>query len=192
MKISRMIQSFGFFSLLLLLAGCSTSSVFTDFNPSFDRSRYTTYSWFSAGSSTGSIENPFFNMRVQKAIDRELAIRGYELKIRGPVDFLVDFHSRREVIATIYNDPVFYFPPRPYRVYPYSLWGNPQFWVRYHERNTLVIDITDARSNQPAWRGALAGVAREYANPDDMQEAVDRSVALIIDQFSPLNLKRVK
>jgi hypothetical protein len=193
MRPKRVVRAMGV-CFLILLAGCYNISLFSDDDPSIDRSRYVTYSWSSTGEANDQgddvLQNPFFYSRVRTAVDRELTARGYELKHSGPVDFIVDVHGRTLLINDWYNDS--FFSPRHYyrdRWIHYDPWwgvGSPQFYARTYEECTLVIDITDAGRHQIAWRGAFRGVTRELADNTQMQEDIDRAVSKIIERFSPL------
>ncbi len=184
--------------LLLLLAGCYDISLFSDYDPSIDRSHYLTYSWSSGGAGQqigdDEVHNPFFYSRVRTAVDRELAARGYEFKNKGPVDFMVDVHARTLFISDGYFDTYFSFR-HPYRgrwMHSDPWWGvrGPESYPRYYEECTLVIDVTDALRHQPAWRGAARGVSREFGSDRAMQEDIDHAVSKIIERFSPLKKAR--
>ncbi len=186
------------FCLLLFLGGCYNLSVSSCHDASFDPSRYFFYTWSATpeGSDAvgGNVQNPFFKSWVRRAVDRELAARGYVLKNNGPVDFIVNAHTETFVVGTIVHDPLFY-PGGYYRGHNFRgyAWRDPfwpQTWVSYHEDGILVIDITDALLHKPLWRAASRGVVREYGNDNSMRESVDHAVSEMIERFCPLKKQR--
>jgi len=194
MNCAKMVKCLGL-SLFLLLGGCYNFSVSSDSDPSIDRSRYVFYAWSSAADSAKTVTdpayNPFFHNRVRMAVDRELASRGFRLKTQGKVDFIVAVRIWTDLAGIVYQEPSFYFPRRFYRGHPFrhDLWGDSYGsypYVGYVEQNTLAIDVTDAFTNQPAWRGTARGVARNYADTDRMQGEIDRAVSRVFDLFVPL------
>ncbi|EAT58645.1 hypothetical protein CferDRAFT_0619 [Chlorobium ferrooxidans DSM 13031] len=53
-----------------------------------------------------------------------------------------------------------------------------------------MIDIIDALSGAPAWRGSSWGVIRDRQDSELMQQDIDRMVSPILEKFSPLKKKR--
>ncbi|NTU45882.1 MAG: DUF4136 domain-containing protein [Chlorobiaceae bacterium] len=187
---------------LLLLSGCSSVYVSSDFDPSIDRSRYVTYNWSSGEegkTDKASLEiSPFVYNRTRRSVDRELAARGYLLQKKGQVDFLVKIQLQKAVVSSMYLEP-YYTPRYSFRAYrngsryfaePFWQPYGSAAWVRYHEEGYLVIDIIDALSGAPAWRGSSWGVIRDRQDAEIMQQDIDRMVAPILEKFSPLKKKR--
>jgi hypothetical protein len=204
MKSSNLTGALNWFGMLLLLiiGGCSNVYVSSDYDPAVDRSRYVTYSWSTAemGGEKGNdpAVSPFVYNRIHIAVDRELASRRYQLKTSGPVDFIVRVQVQKALRSALYQDPFYY--PRVYsRGYYRGQWyladpwwgpyGYPNY-VRFYEEGYLVIDIIDARSNKPVWRGSAWGVLREHPDPESIQKDVDQTVSSIIEKFSPLKKER--
>ncbi|EAT58646.1 DUF4136 domain-containing protein [Chlorobium ferrooxidans] len=85
---------------LLLLSGCSSVYVSSDFDPSIDRSRYVTYNWSSGedvvNADKVSLEiSPFVYNRTRRSVDRELAARGYLLQKKVRLIFWSKFSCRK-------------------------------------------------------------------------------------------------
>jgi hypothetical protein len=186
------------FCFFFMLGGCSSVYVSSDYDPAVDRSRYVSYLWSSkqddVDSAGISARNPFIYNRVRNAVDRELALRGYELKKSAPVDFVVGIHIRKALKSALFQDP-FYYPRGFYRgryrgqVFMYDpWWGGWDFpaYVRFYEEGLLFVDIIDGRSNKPVWRGSAWGALRDHPDMEAVQSDVDRTVSKIIERFSPL------
>lgn len=192
----RALCRFGFLLALVLLGGCSTAYLFSDSDPSIDRTRYRTYSWSKAEEDDAAGDpaiTPFIYGRIHSALQRELSVRGYELKKNGPVDFTVKVQVARVIASSIYQGSLYY--PRFYsrsfhrgHLFAFDPWRGGPFGatptVIYHEEGYLVIDVVDSQSGKPAWRGSLLLPVRPES--EGSQREIDRSVKEIVERFSPV------
>ena len=182
---------------LLLLAGCSTYSVVTDYDSSFSFASYKTYHWAddAAAQSSSNVlaSNPLVLKRVKSAVDRELATKGYILNSNGPVDFTVSLY------AGVQDRERYNLPPMSFSYhhgYYHNRFGHNRFgiydpywpgpYVSYYKEGTLVIDVTDQKSNELAWRGMAQGILKNYDTGKEMQQDIDGAVAKILAEFPPL------
>lgn len=185
---------FVFLFCLLSLGGCSASYLFSDFDPSIDRSRYHSYSWSEPEGRTvvDPAASPFVYGRIRAAAEREFAVRGYELKKIGPVDFIVNAHVVRLLASSFYQGSLYYrhFYSRNFHrnhlFFTDPWWGafGPLPALIYHEEGYLVIDIIDAPTGKPAWRGSLPFPF--YPESEGRQDDIDRTVREIVESFSPV------
>ncbi|NTU57746.1 MAG: DUF4136 domain-containing protein [Chlorobiaceae bacterium] len=181
----------------LVLSGCSTLSVTSDYDSSVDFSAYHSYRWSEAPDSTDRrnllSSNPLIYRRVKRSVDRSLAARGYLLKENGHADFAIS--ARARVMERLRIDPL---PPlygRPelsrgrYGWYSTPWWGSGYAYppaASFYEEGTLLLDITDTASNELAWRGVVRGVVHEYLSIEKMQTDIDEAVKKLLDEFPPL------
>ena len=182
---------------LLTGAGCSTYSVVTDYDSSFSFSSYKTYHWAddAAAQSSSNVlaSNPLVLKRVKSSVDRELATKGYELNSNGPVDFTVSLY------AGVQDRERYNLPPMSFSYhhgYYHNRFGHNRFgiydpywpgpYVSYYKEGTLVIDVTDQKSNELAWRGMAQGILKNYDTGKEMQQDIDSAVAKILAEFPPL------
>jgi hypothetical protein len=199
---NSLLKSLGFW-ILFLLSGCNSVSVFSDFDPAIDRSRYVTYSWLAPETGREKeddpLVSPFVYNRIHSAVDRELARRGFQLKTSVPTDFIVKVRVEKELRSVLYQQPFFY--PRIYsRGYYRHQWLMVDPWwsgsygysnaIRFYEDGYLMLNITDGRTGRLAWRGAAWGALTGSLDPDSNQKAVDRTVSTIIEKFSPMKNER--
>ncbi|HHE07880.1 MAG TPA: DUF4136 domain-containing protein [Chlorobaculum parvum] len=188
-------HSFWIFSIfsLLMLAGCSSYTVVSDYDRSMPFYDYKTYRWTEQARPGAEDDilanNPLIYKRIKKEVDRELAAKGFILKERGPVDFTINAHAN-------VRERVFIDPPLTGFGY-YHGWhrrGYMPFWydpcpypaVRYYEEGTLIIDIFDNRSNDIAWRGVARGILKNYRSTESLRRDINKVVEKIIAQFPPL------
>ena len=82
----------------MVLNGCATVRVNSYLERGVDFRAYRTYAWGQADAfSTGDPRldnNRFFIERVENAVDRQLASRGFEKRESGAADVLIHMHAR--------------------------------------------------------------------------------------------------
>lgn len=154
------------------LVGCATMRLNTYAAPGFDVNAYRTYKWAAGDQlATGDPRldnNPFFLGRLQAAVDRQLAAKGFEQLTSERADLLVHYHARAyqgvDVRAT---DP------------PYDYCGDGGSSV--HDAGTIMLELFDAPTNMLVWRGSVEG-SIEGAIDDQklMEERIDEVVARIL------------
>jgi hypothetical protein len=185
---------------LLALSGCSTLSVTSDYDNSYNLNAYKTYRWMqnppSVTADDALSKNPLIYKRVKFAVKSELAAKGLVLKESGPVDFTVAVHAGVREYAYVYPQPsaAFYYHRGHYRGGRfgggYSPWGWDYYGyapVRYYEQGTLVVDFYDARTNEISWRGMATGIVQDYSSNEQMQKDINDAVARILAKFPPIH-----
>ncbi len=182
---------------LLTGAGCSTYSVVTDYDSSFPFTSYKTYQWAddAAAQSSNNVlaTNPLAVKRIKSSVDQELATKGYVLNSNKPVDFTVSLFAR------VQDRERYTLPPMSFSYhhgYYHNRFGHNRFgmydpywpapYVSYYKEGTLVIDVTDQKSNELAWRGIAQGILKNYDTGKEMQQDIDGAVTKILAEFPPL------
>jgi hypothetical protein len=177
----------------LLLAGCSTLSVVSDYDPAFDFSQLRSYAWLQPGpAATGDPRldgNTLLRDRVHAAVDAELAARGLKrLEDKTAADVLVTYTvtlDRRTSVRTInhaygyapWGPPGYHFPG------PYAL-GTDTYVYEYDE-GTLIIDLVTPEERRLIWRGSGTDELRLRQTPGENAAAVRETVAAILEGFPP-------
>ncbi|NTW51103.1 MAG: DUF4136 domain-containing protein [Chlorobiaceae bacterium] len=183
---------------LLMLAGCSTYSVVSDYDNTIPFGSYKSYRWSTEGGAKISddllAKNPLIYKHIRKAVDRELAAKGFVLKENGPVDFTMSIHAgiRERVMAAPPTVGFAYHSGyyrgrhgRAYSAFYYDPYG-PYPRLTYYEEGTLIIDVIDTKIDDLAWRGVGRGIVRDYNSTADMHREIDEIVNKILVQFPPL------
>ena len=172
--------------LALAACACASLSVSSFTEKGTDFSRYRTYTFAPPDTaSTGDPRldnNRFFNERVQAAIDKRLALRGFQ-KARGSrADTLVHYHanvnqrvelndsgrSECAAVAATGNGTTL-----PVNCQPYV-----------YDAGTLLIDLVDARTRKLLWRGWANGrMDGVLANQEWMEQRIDESVTRILEKL---------
>jgi hypothetical protein len=154
-------------------------SVSSHVDPTLDAKRYRTFDWGPADTlpvpDPRLDKNPFYQDKVQGAIEKAFAAKGYTHAEAGATsDLLIHFHAvidRHIDINRIDAD----------RGYCFDAGCGTQI-VEY-EAGTLVLDVVDAKTNRVIWRGWAqkkiddAKINNEPRLAKDVDEAVRRMLA---------------
>jgi hypothetical protein len=180
--------------LLLLVAGCSTLRVKSDYDKEFDFSRLHTFTWLDPpvrsepeSSPMDDLVDPFarnsiLDKRVRQAVERELLARGYRKGGDGRAEFQLQYFViiRDRTKIRSYPRAGYGYYGGPYR-YGYGAgWGGVSSYN--YKEGTLILDVIDSRTNMLAWRGWAVGVNREGYYTD---AKVGEAVKMVLDQFPP-------
>lgn len=167
------ITTVAFVALLALsLTGCSSLSVYQDWDEQVDFQKFRTFKVMDS-QTTG---NQLVDKRIQEATRISLTNRGLVENEAAP-DLLVALHVnvKDKVNVQTYNYGY------PYYGYPY--WhGGQDISVSQYQEGTLVIDFVDSEDNELVWRGwGVKVLDGGSSDPDSIQKIIDK----IIDQFPP-------
>lgn len=176
----RLIPALG---LAVGLAACSSVRVQTDFDPQAGFEGFRSYAWLdaptpSAGAApSGRASNDLVRRRVERAVDAELARKGYLRTTTSP-DFRVGMH-------TIVDEKV--DVDQVNRIYGYrrSAWVVQETTVREYLEGTLILDIVDGARNELVWRGSASGALPRNPTPERIDRTVNEAVAKILERYPP-------
>jgi hypothetical protein len=166
------------FVLLLVLASCSSVSVYSDFDKQVDFTPYKTYAFHKNGIDKAEISD-LDKKRILRAIDETMSAKGFT-KSDNP-DLLISFFTkeREEVNVNQFNAGWGYG------------WGwgwNPFLWggntmVTRHTEGALYIDIIDAKKKELIWQGEGEGVLTK--DRDKKEALIKEFVSKILEQYPP-------
>ncbi len=178
------------FFFLLVITGCASVSVVSDYDRNFNFSRFQAYRWPAQdeGIRQGDllVQNPLVYKRVQRAVDRELQQKGFDLSSSRSADFIVHVHAGVKELKSYQQH---YGVEFPLRGGWYRPWWGPYggfTYFSYYEEGTLVVDIIDAGTRDMVWRGVATKIVREYSSPEDMQKDIDEAVERVLAKFPPV------
>ena len=193
-KLDRMRAAHLVTSILIALCfslACASVRTQYDYDPAVDFSGWRTYAWYPDESPrTGQprLDNPLLHDRIEAAVSRGLAAKGFSPAGDGEPDFYVQFHlsTQQKLDVNTMNTG--------YRGGPYGRrWGGVGWggvgWtettVIQYDEGTLVIDFVDRPARRLAWRGS--GTRRLARNPDPelVTKRVNEAVNEILAQFPP-------
>lgn len=176
-------------ALALPLSGCASGpTVQSDFDPSFNFSQLSTYSW-AARTEQGkdpAVYNNIVASRVKEAVNQALKAKGFR-EVSSDPSFLVAWHGAInqqhsvETVGTSYG----------YGWGWYGGWAGPGMatsttYVNSWNEGTLIIDIVDAKENKMVWRGSAQGEVDEHKDdPQAMQAGLNDAVTKMMATFPP-------
>lgn len=163
----RLLRSLSATVPALALAGCATMNVSSHVERGLDFARYRTYDWGPADAlPTGDPrldKDPFFQDRVQGAVERGLAAKGLERSMSSETpDLLIHYHANISQRIDVDRLDRNYGSSGDVRVVDY-------------EAGTLVLDVVDSRTNRIIWRGWAQNSVKDMLDDQDtMARKIDR------------------
>ena len=164
---------------LSLTACATTMSVGSHVGRGVDFARYRTYDWGPADAlpmgDPRLDQNPFFQDRMQGAVEKQLAATGFERSTSGTPDLLIHYHAsiNRRIDAD-----------RVDRARGYCWDEDCQAGTFEYEAGTLILDIVDPRTKRVIWRGwAQDSMEGVIDNQEWMERKVDDAVARIMERL---------
>lgn len=165
-------------ALAVTATGCATMSVSSHVQRGLNFSQYRTFDWGPADAlPTGDPrldQNPFFKDHLEGAVEKQLAMKGFE-RAAGTADLLVHYHAsiNRRIDVN-----------RIDQTYGYCYDADCRARVVDYEAGTLVLDMVDTRTNRVVWRGwAQDSVESVLNNEDRMARKIDEAVKRMMAQF---------
>jgi len=155
---------------------CASTNIHSYLAGGADLGRYHTYAWGPADAiPTGDPRldgNPFFEERLQAAVEKQLATRGVEKTSATPgllLYYRASVAQRVDAYSADLKDG-------------YCNECQPSVF----DEGTIVIDLVDARSNTLVWRGwAEDSFEGAIDNQQLMEKQIDSAVARILQRLPP-------
>ena len=156
---------------MVALAGCSTMSAQSDYDPGYDFSKLKTYSWIPNPQLAQSDE--LFDKNFRGSMDKQLAAKGFSQTDSNP-DFKVAYHgdvqSKVDVTNWGYRYPGWYGGVEVYQ----------------YEEGTLIVDFVDAASGELIYRSTIkAEIDRRSSDFERRQKRINEAVEKILKDFPP-------
>lgn len=177
----------GILVLSLLAAGCQSTRVRTDWDPSLSFEGFERFAFLEPAESEGAdpfADNSLLRKRLRLAIENGLAARGYRA---------VDDPTQADFLATysvVLDDRI-----RDYGSSGLGFYGNRRYGYGYgsiysspgiteYQESTLIIDLLDPKTEELVWRGWSSGLVgtRDRHRSD---QRLNRGVQQILKRFPP-------
>jgi hypothetical protein len=184
---------FSFLVVIVCLSGCATKPyVATDYEASYNFAALKSFAVKSAKQDTKEniLISPFTLSHIHALVNSELAKRYQSVSETATPDFYVTYHVVMEdkLEPSAYDQMYgFGFWGRGYR-YPSSMFYRPALdgGVRVYSQGSLIIDMVDAKTQQPIWRGVSEKRLNKGLNPQKQREILTGAVLEILAQFPPV------
>lgn len=172
------------FVFSIILSGCSTISVVTDYDKDVNFGKFKTFNFKvpkEKNDTYPAIINPINQRRIENAIKEEMDVRGYTLSDKPDlwITYYVKVQNKVNYQTTTYG-PSYYGPYYYGWYYGYSPSWTTVDAIHYKE-GTLVIDLVDAKANKLAWYGIGTGTLAE--NPERIEQKINEAVSKIFNKY---------
>lgn len=176
----------------VLGVGCTTQPyVETDHQAGFDFASLKTFS--VAETKQDAKENilisPFTLSHIHAALESELGKRYQSTAAGAKPDFIVSYHVvvEEKIDPRSYDDLYGYgYYGRGY-IYPRPFIHGPGVGLRVYNQGSLIVDIVDAKTEKPIWRGVSEKRLSRGMAPQQQREVLSRAVTEVLAQFPPVN-----
>jgi len=170
---------------LVGVLGCSGPAVQYDYDAKTNFSAYRTYDWRAApGAAPGKaagFDNSIMNGRVRRAVETELAAKGFRKETAADPDFLVIYHpvGRATRARRAHVGMGFGFGPLGLGVA--APVGEPQVQTE----GSIVLEVEDFRTGTQVWRATAEGVLQGSDSPEEADSNVAEAVHSLLKRFPP-------
>ncbi|RLD47601.1 MAG: DUF4136 domain-containing protein [Bacteroidetes bacterium] len=178
-----------FGAFILLMAGCSTIQVTSDYDRSVDFTKYKTYSYYGWAHNSDKILNQLDKERIEKAFADEFAKRGLTFEEEGGdlvVALYIVTEQKQETTATTTSfggGP--YYGGYYYGYGPGWGWGGGMSTTSINTYDytvgTLICDVFDAKEQKLIWEGT--GQKTVDNDPSTRDETIPKAVAAIMNEY---------
>jgi hypothetical protein len=185
----------GFLGLVVAifcLSACATKPyVATDYEESYNFAALKTFSVKAAKPENKEdiLVSPFTLSHIHALVNSELSKRYQSVGENASPDFLVTYHvvMEEKLDPNTYDEMYGYgFWGRGYR-YPSPLFYRPSMGtVRVYNQGSLIIDMVDAKTQQPIWRGVSEKRLNKSLSPQKQREILTGAVMEVLAQFPPV------
>jgi hypothetical protein len=175
------------FSAVLVL-GCSSVSVTTDYDHEANFTALKTYEWMplpkdalSANASTNMFQNSLVDKRFRTAVKNQLDAKGLTENSANP-DFFIAYHSGTQDKVNVTNYG-----------YGYGRWGGyggGGVDVHQYTQGTIILDFVDAKSKQLIWRSVATGALADKPDPTTVEEKINGVVQQMLASYPPASGKK--
>jgi hypothetical protein len=165
-------------ALPLLAAACSTKTPPPQFawDHAASFAAVKTWAWldeppFKYPQGGGMVDGRFIDEHVRRAVEKDLAKKGYTKAEGGTPDVFVMYHTSQDGILD------------------HDTWGRYNWWSapiyvtsNYYKEGTLAIDVRGP-DKKLQWRGVISGTIGR--NPEELADKIDWGVDQLLSKFPP-------
>ncbi len=185
-KMNRTLRYFALVTFAVVLNACAGIPVSTDYDPNWQQPATPAYAWMPhpMNKVDPMIDNDLVAARVHRAVDEQLAAKGFSVANNdADVNLLVTYHIGEEDKLDIntFHSSFGYYPC-------WHCWGpgfDSDIWVNQYTQGKLIIDLIDAKTKQLVWRGIASRRVPTFDSPQQRDQYIRESVAAIFKKFPP-------
>ena len=162
---------------MLSLAPMAFASVKTDYDHRANFERYHTFAWTMSErmSADGIVNNSLVASRIEQAVDQDLRSKGFQ-QVDSDPDLRVIYH-----IGAKTQKDLEYFPG-----WGRGRWGwyGGDVFVNRYIKESVVIDLVDAHTNQLVWRAFMTDTGGHLADVQK-EKTITKMVDTAFKHFPP-------
>lgn len=188
--------------LICILAGCTSTQIFSDKDDAIDFNKYKTFAWLPAGNFNygDGFDNQIIESNIKINASNFLELAWLKADTIAP-DLLFEYHfefknktiiEQQPIYKYNHNNGMYYYGRYNYNRYnaynPY--WRhrnmNSPYIIGYknvpitHEEGTLLISAIDRKTNKLVWRGWSVSTVTDKAN---YEKEIKKNVTKIFHKF---------
>ena len=173
--------------LMLLITGCSTLKVETDFDPNITMNPPKS---FHIVHKPKVNEDTLTSERIMSALQNELEGQGYKSTSKEEADFYVLFHTGVTTKSRVVTDY------KRVNMYPYSYGGGfgygyggyssvvvPESKNYTYKEGKLIVDAVFPKGNRIFWRGIAKDQLQSLDNPQERIEYINKVLHTLMKKF---------
>ena len=173
------------FSLLVLIASCSSISVKHDYDREANFVALKKFAWMqqpttAMGDARAAMQrNTLLDQRIKNAVNGQLVGKGLRQDSNNP-DFLIAYHVGIQDKIDVTTSGYAYAGRGRY----YG-WAGGRVDVHQYQEGTLIVDFVDAKSKQLIWRGTAQKALDPNPTPEKIEKNIGEAVAKMLEKFPP-------
>jgi hypothetical protein len=159
------------------LVACSTVQVSTDYDPAANFSQYKTFTIMPLEQFKN---NTITADRISMAITQALQAKGFQ-PTTGAADLQIN------VFAKLSKETQITSTGGGYAGWGYRGWGGGMSTTTVQDVavGTLIVDLVDAKTNKPVWRGIASDTIDPKSTGEQKQEALNYAMNQLFAKFPP-------
>lgn len=176
------------FILPFILSSCSSTKVFSDYDPNVDFKQFKTFNFLPWNKQSDEILSDFDKRRFQDAITYEMEKIGYQ-KVEANADLsvnifiIIDQKTGTSAYTDYYTSGVgvgYYYGPWGYN-YPGGVSAYTTIHSYDYKEGTLILDLLDNTKKQLAWQGTAKKTID--SNPKSIDEGIKKVISKLFEKF---------
>lgn len=190
----RLVSALTLVLSFVLVACSSTPSAVTDFDPGYNFAGLKTFYVLETkqgGESPQSLlVSPFTLGHLHGVIQQDLSQRYQRVDSPEQADFLVRYHVVLEdrLDARHYNS-YYGYGHHGYSSHFYGHGYHPSGnRTQVYRQGSLILDMVDAKTDEPIWRGVSEERLRDSYTPQEHREILSAAASYTLSQFPPLGV----
>jgi hypothetical protein len=170
---------------LVLGLGCAGPDLHFDYDGQAAFGTYHAYDWYASpkGAREGG-GSPIADARVRRAVEAELAARGFRRETAADPDFLVVYYPVYEARRGARPRVGIGLGFGPFRGVGLGI-SAPIGGAPRGKIGSIVLEIQDFKTHQLVWKAEASDVLDDHDSPEDADAEVGRAVRKMLVRFPP-------